>query len=360
MQQSRSSARQIGTVPTPAPEGPIVSTRFATATVAALLAASLAAAASSPAALATQSDLDAFMQKVLARRDENWKKLQQYILDEEERIEVRGPSNLPVWGEKREYSWYIQDGFFVRSPVKANGVAVPEEDRRKYEESFLRRMKERDKQRVERIKNAPAGTEPARGEPGAPGERVVLDSPKDVEAFLTQTRQPVFIDSAYFLRFKFEEGKYALVGREKIQDSEALRIEYYPARLFTHEQDAQKKRNEQKKPNRGEDMEATMERLMNKVALVTIWVEPKSHQIVKYTFDNVNFDFLPAAWLVRINDLKASMTMSQPFKDVWLPKDVDMYFGAMVAVGAFNVRYHIDYKDYREAKTSGRIKGGGQ
>jgi len=341
-----------------------VSTRLATALAAAWLAAGLSAAPPPPAPIAAplaQSDLDGFMQKVLARRDENWKKLQQYILDEEERIEVRGPSNLPVWGEKREYSWFIQDGFFVRSPVKANGVTVPEDDRRKYEESFLRRMKERDKQRVERIKNAPEGAEPpARGEPGAPGERAVLDSPKDVEAFITQTRQPLFIDSAYFLRFKFEEGKYALVGREKVLDAETLRIEYYPARLFTHEQDQQKKRNEQKKPNRGEDMEATMERMMNKVSMVTIWVEPKSHQIVKYTFDNVNFDFLPAAWLVRINDLKASMTMSQPFKDVWLPKDVEMYFGAMVAIGSFSVRYHIDYKDYREAKTSGRIKGGGQ
>jgi hypothetical protein len=355
MKLSRPRARLIETVPTPAPEGPIVSIRLATALAAVWLAAGVAAAPLPPVSIAppvAQSDLDGFMQKVLARRDENWKKLQQYILDEEELIEVRGPSNLPVWGEKREYAWYIQDGFFVRSPVKANGVTVSEEDRRKYEESFLRRMKARDK-RGERGKGAPAEGEP-------PGERVVMDTPKDVEAFITQTRQPLFIDSAYFLRFKFEEGKYALVGREKIHDSDALRIEYYPARLFSHEQDQQKKRNEEKKPNRGEDMEATMERLMNKVSLVTIWVEPKSHQIVKYTFDNVNFDFLPAAWLVRVNDLKASMTMSQPFKDVWLPKDVEMYFGAMVAIGSFNVRYHIDYKDYREAKTSGRIKGGKQ
>jgi len=76
-------------------------------------------------------------------------------------------------------------------------------------------------------------------------------------------------------------------------------------------------------------------------------------------FDNVNFDFLPAAWLVRVNDLKASMTMSQPFKDVWLPRDVDMYFSAMLAVGAFDVRYHLDYHDYRQASTQSRIRGGG-
>ena len=30
---------------------------------------------------------------------------------------------------------------------------------------------------------------------------------------------------------------------------------------------------------------------MNKVALITLWVEPSTHQIVKYTFDNVDFEF---------------------------------------------------------------------
>ena len=38
---------------------------------------------------------------------------------------------------------------------------------------------------------------------------------------------------------------------------------------------------------------------MNKTALVTLWVDPVEHQIVKYTFDNVWMDFLPARWLVR-------------------------------------------------------------
>ena len=37
------------------------------------------------------------------------------------------------------------------------------------------------------------------------------------------------------------------------------------------------------------------------------------------------------------------MTMSQPFKDVWLPRDVDLYFSAMLAIGTFDVRYHLDY-----------------
>src|SRR5438270_7616882 len=83
-----------------------------------------------------QTDLDAFMKDVLARRDENWKKLQQYILDEHEQIDLRGPDRQPVWGEVRDYTWYIRDGYFVRSPVKFNGVAIGEDDRRKYEAEF--------------------------------------------------------------------------------------------------------------------------------------------------------------------------------------------------------------------------------
>ena len=54
---------------------------------------------------------------------------------------------------------------------------------------------------------------------------------------LRQSRQPGFIESAYFLRFKFEQGKYALVGRETFDGKDVLRIEYYPARLFSHEND---------------------------------------------------------------------------------------------------------------------------
>ena len=103
-----------------------MSTRASTALAAASSApgSRFACLPSDPCRAGRASDLDGLMQKVLARRDENWKKLQQYILDEDERVEVRGPSNLPVWGEKREYSWFIQDGYFIRSPIKADGVEV--------------------------------------------------------------------------------------------------------------------------------------------------------------------------------------------------------------------------------------------
>src|SRR5262245_18914077 len=92
-----------------------------------------------------QSDLDAFMAGVLERRDENWRKLQQYLLEELERLELKGPSSQLLWGEDRTYLWYIRDGFFVRSPLVANGVKVSDDDRRRYEDEFLERARKREK-----------------------------------------------------------------------------------------------------------------------------------------------------------------------------------------------------------------------
>jgi hypothetical protein len=304
---------------------------------------------------ARQSDLDAFMARVLERRDQNWKKLQQYVLDERQFVQVRGPAALPVWGERREYAWYIREGFFVRSPVKVNGVQVPDDERQKYETDYLRRVKARD-ERDEAGRRQAGQRAEGQAEQRAEGRGQRSDGLQDL---IVQTRQPEFVDTAYFLKFKFEEGKYAFVGRETFEGRDVLRIEYYPTRLFSHEADDQRQRRREGRTDREEDAEATMERLMNKVSLVTLWVEPIAHQIVKYTFDNVNLDFLPAAWLVRVTDMKATMTMGEAFPDVWLPRDVDMFVGAMLAIGSFTVNYQVDYHDYQEATTSGRIKGSG-
>src|SRR5204863_3688612 len=120
------------------------------------------------------SDLDALMQRVLARRDDNWKKLQQYILDEHERIDLRGPS-ATLWGEQRDYTWFIRDGYFVRSPVKANGVTVGEADRRKYEADYLRRVEQRERRAL-----GPAV-------PATP-QAAAADAPRDLNGLIQQTR----------------------------------------------------------------------------------------------------------------------------------------------------------------------------
>jgi hypothetical protein len=282
-----------------------------------------------------QTDLDAFMRQVLATRDENWKKLQQYVLDERENIDLRGPGRTPVWGERREYTWFIRDGFFVRSPLKFNGVTVGETDRRKYEADFLKRQQGRERRRA--------------------GGQAADAPPSDVEGLLRQTREPQFISSAYFLRFRFEEGKYALVGREKLDAPgpiDVLRIEYYPANLF---RGTDRRREASGATDADKAYDAEFRRLMNKTALVTLWVEPNAHQIVKYTFDNIAFDFLPAQWLVHVDDLHASMTMSQPFPDVWLPNALEFQAAMSLAIGQFDARYGIEYHDYRRADVTTKV-----
>src|SRR5215203_3566942 len=95
------------------------------------------------------SDLDAFMEKVLARRDENWSKLQQYVLDERERAQVVGPAGARLYGLEREYTWYIRDGAFVRSPVRFDGVTLSEAKRQKYEREWIERERQREDRRRE-------------------------------------------------------------------------------------------------------------------------------------------------------------------------------------------------------------------
>ena len=300
--------------------------------------------------VAAQTDLDAFMRQVLVRRDDNWKKLQQYVLDEHETIDVRGPSRLPLWGERRDYTWYIRDGFFVRSPVKVNGVTIAESERRTFEAAYLKRQQEREK-RGQRGQVA-LGSAGVVVEPADRDSLSADGAAPSVDGLLRQTRQPGFISSAYFLRFKFEEGKYALVGHETIDGRDLLKIEYYPAKLFG----GSDRRRRKDTSDEDHAYDAEFQRMMNKVALVTLWVEPKAQQIVKYTFNNLPFDFLPGQWLLHVDDLRASMTMGQPFTDVWLPRDLEFAFGVALAIGQVDMRYALEYHDYRRADVTANVK----
>ena len=70
----------------------------------ALALTSLTAAAQNPppaAAGGPRNELDAFMEKVLARREVNRKTLDQYILDEAEFFEILGPGRSPLYRTKR-------------------------------------------------------------------------------------------------------------------------------------------------------------------------------------------------------------------------------------------------------------------
>ena len=320
----------------------------------------LGAAAAAAPSLSAQADLDAFMEKVLARRDDNWKKLQQYVLEEKEAFDLTGPGGFPLFGIRREYAWFIRQGVFVRSPVRANGVELSESDRRKAEDDWLnrqRRREEREKRRAEREANGlppekegtsvaitPTDIKVDRGDQGGNPA-----APSNVEDVLRQGMEPQFVSSAYFLKFKFESGHYALAGRETIGDVPALKIEYYPeAGLF--------KDGRTKPDKRVRDREDEIESKMNKASMVTLWIDPKAHQILQYTFDDLDWDFFPGRALVRIGDVQAIMQMGQAFPNIWLPKSIEMRFEMTLAVGTVDATYRVDYLNYKEAAVTYKIK----
>ncbi|HVD94149.1 MAG TPA: hypothetical protein VNC21_17750 [Vicinamibacterales bacterium] len=315
-----------------------------------------------PKAVAPTTDLDRFMATALQRRDIDRKTLSDYVLDEVEAFEVLGPGKVPFARMRREYTWYVRDGIHVRSPLKFDGVPIPESERRAYEEKWIHSEENRRKFRTERIeKRAQEGKPPAVSVPSV--------------------NEPRFISESYFMDFKFEPGNYYLAGKETLDGHEVLKIDYLPTRLFNDEDDhadhdhkadeadkadkggkpvqekpdkrsAKEKEKEKDKEQRAEE---DIDRKMNKTAQVTLWVDPASHQIVKYTFDNVWMDFLPAGWLVHIDDLRASMQMGQPFPDVWLPRNVSIHGGVSFALGPMELSYKREFSNYRKADVSSKV-----
>jgi hypothetical protein len=297
--------------------------------------------------LSAQSDLDAFMARVLERRDDNWKKLQQYVLEERETIQITGPGARPIWGTKREYAWFPRDGVFIKSPLKADGVTVSEADRRKAEEDWLKREQRREERRrggSVAVGAGPGGVVVERNTGSGDANAQTTTSEESIRDAL----EPGFVSAAYFLKFKFDPGQYALAGREKLEGRDVLRIEYYPTKLF---------KEGRERPNKEiRKRDEQIEEKMNKVALVTLWVDQAEHQILKYDFHNLPLDFLPGRSIVRIDGLKAAMEMGQPFPNVWLPRSIRIGFDMTLAIGELDGRYAADFYDYKLATVNTRVR----
>jgi hypothetical protein len=296
------------------------------------------------------TDLDRFMATALQRRDVDRQTLSDYVLDEMETFEVLGPGRIPFARMRREYTWYVRDGIHVRSPLKFDGVPIPEAERRAYEERWVKSEEGRRKFRTERdAKRAAAGKPPALSAPSI--------------------NEPRFVSESYFMDFKFEPGNYYLAGKETVDGHEVLKVDYLPTKLFDESDhsehdhtadtpkqeempDKRRAKQQEKERKAGEDLGRKME----KTSQVTLWVDPATHQIVKYTFDNVWMDFLPAGWLVKIDDIRASMQMGQPFPGVWLPHDLSIHAGVSLALGPMELAYKREFTNYRKADVSSKIR----
>jgi hypothetical protein len=347
-----------------------------------------AAPAGQAAPPAPRTDLDAFMARVLERRNDNWKTLHDYILSERETFQVLGPGGIPLAGQRREFQWFIRDGYLVRSPVKANGASLGDADRRKYEADWLKKEKEREQRAKEKAaakEKGAAGTEAEKARRAAEAEveqelrGIDIGSDREVAALVGT--EPRFISEAYFMKFPFEPGNYYLAGRETMDGRPVVKIEYYPARLFSDDEDREKKevsvtaggdvkvqpagekppgREKPKRPakrDRGDEIENEIEAALNKVTMVTMWIDPQEYQIVRFAFDNADWGFLPGRAIVRVDQARATMTMGRYFDNVWLPKEIAFNFGATFAPGSYTFRYTREFFDYRKGEVSARIRG---
>ena len=164
--------------------------------------------------------------------------------------------------------------------------------------------------------------------------------------------EPRFISESYFMEFTFEPGNYYFVGRETLAGREVVRLEYYPTDLFDDGPDSDDAERD--------ELEDRIDRGFNKTSLVTLWIDPEAYQIVKYTFDNTGLDFLPGRWLLRVDDVGATMEMSQPLGDVWLPLRVTVFGRVTTALGELDLTFTRDFSEYRVAETGGRLIDAGQ
>lgn len=299
------------------------------------------------------NELDRFMGQVLARRDENRIARRQYVFDEMERFTVTGYDGEVYNSFTREYVWYRRDGVFVRSPVRFDGVDAGEDDWRRYEAEWLAAE-------AERARDAASGTPCAPGDssgppaaaaeaadrspsPGGAGETADLSAAADL--------RPRFLSESYWLDFEFEPGNYYFAGRERLAGRDVLRIEYFPERLF------RERGPDEADCNRPPISVPGAQGAFNESTLVTLWIDPGEHQIVRFTFDGIGFDFLPLRWLIRLDELSASMTMGRPLDGaVWLPERIEALGVMTMASGSTTVAYSRTFSGYREAETGARLR----
>ena len=262
-------------------------------------------------ASAAQDDVDAFMEKVLEKRDITWDQSYNYVFGEVEKLRITGPEIAALQSFEKDFTWYVRDGYLVRSPWKMNGVEVDDETREKEELRW-----------IERVKKDIEEAGPAVGQG------------------LTRS-----IERDSFFDFEFKPGNYLFAGREIFEGREVVRIEYYPRNLFSDDENEESRRQD----DEDEDFdEEEFEHMFEKTSLVTMLVLPEEHQIIKWTFENVGFQFLPYRWLVRMEGLHVSMIMDQPIEGTWLPREI--FASASASTASFNLtaEYSREFGDYKE------------
>ncbi len=265
-------------------------------------------------------EIDAFMEKVLERRDTNREDLHEYTVRDREVIEVTGAGGEKIESQVGEYTWFVREGYLVRSPETINGAKVGDTVRERAEEKFLERARNREEQR-------------AREEA----------EPELASTHGLRHRRLEGTEREYLLGAPFEAGNYLLVGFEEFEGQEVARIEYYPQELFEGD---------------GEDVDDDVMWGIQKTSRVTLWVLVEQHQIVKAAWDSLNLDFLPYRWLLQVDDVQGELVMHKPFpdQDVWLPREIVVNGEFTMATGSYTASYTLEYFDYKKTDVDAKVR----
>src|SRR5688500_13009435 len=143
------------------------------------------------------------MSRVLARRDDNWKKLQQYVVEERETFQLVGPGGGALYGFAREYLWFPRDGRFIKSPVTADGVAIGEDERRREELRWLAREERRAKRLADKPNENSTRSSITIGPRGVSVE---------MESAMREALEPGCVAAGSFLRFRVDSRQEEGVG----------------------------------------------------------------------------------------------------------------------------------------------------
>ena len=251
-----------------------------------------------PATNPVMNDLDEFMAKVMQKRRVDAENLRDYVFSEREVLDIKeGPKIAALGSFRREYVWFVRDDYLVRSPVRIDGVKVSAKEQASAEEKWIKEQKR-------------------------------------------QKKKENSLDRESFFGFKFEPGRYLYAGEQQFEGRKAVVVEYYP------QMNDGDKRNKKDKNDFGG--------LFEKSFLITMLISPEEYQILKITFDNVGLEFLPFRWLIRMNDIKASMVMDKPKGEIWLPREISAYGSVSTAGMDLSVNYSREFHSY--AKSDVRVK----
>jgi len=262
-----------------------------------------------PSANPEMSDLDEFMAKVMQKRWADAENLREYVFNEREALDVEIDSKIASqWSYRREYLWFVRDDYLVRSPVVIDGVKVSDKEKSTAEDEWINGQKKRGKSTN---KNG-----------------------IDYQA-LFGLENANSLDFQAFFGFEFEPGRYLYGGERQFEGRKALLVEYYPKLS-----DGKKGSNNKKDSING---------LFEKSYLVTMLISPDDHQILQITFDNVGLEFLPARWLVRMNDIKASMVMDKTQVGIWLPRKISAYGSISTAGADLSINYTREFYEYAKS-----------